>query len=73
MIVLTKLDSKKILINLDSIKYIESIPDTLIFFINGESVIVREKLEEVRAAIISYKAQVLAAAEQMGGSGHPAR
>ena len=66
MIVLTKLDGKKILINLDSIKYIESIPDTLIFFVNGESVIVKEKLEEVRAAIVSFKAQVLAAAELVG-------
>ena len=63
MILLTKLDSRKILINLETVKYLESIPDTLVFFMNGESVIVRESLEEVKRAVIQYKQNVLEHAE----------
>ena len=59
MIIVTKLDNRKILVNLEAVKYLESIPDTLIFFTNGESVIVRESLEEVRQAVVQYKQSVL--------------
>jgi len=66
VIILTKLDNRKILLNLETIKYLESIPDTLIFFLNGESVIVRESLEEVRKAVIQYKHEVLSTPDQQG-------
>ncbi len=59
MIALSKLDSKNVLISLDTIKYIESTPDTLVFFINGDSLIVRESLEEVQRRVVEYKARVL--------------
>ena len=47
MIFLTKLDAAKILVVPETIKYIESTPDTLIRFLNGECLIVRESLEEI--------------------------
>ncbi len=59
MILLTKLDDNKILINLDTVKYMESIPDTLILFTNGDSVIVKESLEEIVAAVKIFKAQII--------------
>jgi flagellar protein FlbD len=59
LIALSKLDSKNVLISLDTIKYIESTPDTLVFFINGDSLIVRESLEEVQRRVVEYKARVL--------------
>ncbi len=65
MITLTKLDNKKILINLDAVKYLEPIPDSLILFINGESVIVKESLAEIEAAIMKYRAKILASANAM--------
>ena len=59
MLLLTKLDHKKILINIESIKYIETVPDTIIFFLNGDSIMVRESLEDVSNAVIRFKAEVM--------------
>ena len=42
----------QILLCFDNVKYIESAPDTLIFFTNGDSIIVREGLEEVQRRFI---------------------
>ncbi len=58
MILLTKLNNQKILINLETVKYIEAVPDTLIFFTNGESLMVKESLEVLSDAVLSYQAQV---------------
>ena len=59
MIIVTKLDNRKILLNLETVKYLESVPDTLISFVNGESLMVRESLEEVQQAVIQYQQNVL--------------
>ena len=59
MLLLTKLDHKKILINIESIKYIETVPDTIIFFLNGDSIMVRETLDEVSSAVVRFKAEVM--------------
>ncbi len=58
MILLTKLNQQKILINLETVKYIEAVPDTLIFFTNGESIMVLEDLETVSNAVMSYQASI---------------
>lgn len=55
MLVLTKLDNAKILVSLSSIKYFESVPDTILFFLNGESVIVRETFAEIMAAVDDFR------------------
>ena len=64
MILLTKLDDNKILISLETVKYLESVPDTLIFFINGDSVIVKESLPEIEAAVIRQRSQVVQSVAQ---------
>jgi uncharacterized protein YlzI (FlbEa/FlbD family) len=58
MILLTKLDQQKILINLETVKYIESVPDTIIFFTNGESMMVQESMEAISQAVVEYQAAV---------------
>ena len=47
MLLLTKLDKTRVLVTLETIKYIEETPDTLVRFLNGESIIVRESLEQI--------------------------
>ena len=64
MIILTKLDDNKILLNLETVKYLESVPDTLIFFTNGDSVMVKESLQEIEKAIIHHQSQVVQATVQ---------
>lgn len=64
MILLTKLDNKKMLLNLDSVKYLESVPDTIIFFINGDSLMVKEPIEEVKGLIMEYQANIVSHADQ---------
>jgi flagellar protein FlbD len=59
MIVLTKLDKSPMLVNVEAIKFIESTPDTLIFFQNGDTAFVRESLEEIAERVIDFKSRVL--------------
>lgn len=59
MILLTRLDKSKVLINLEAIKYAEATPDTLISFLNGDSIMVRESLEELEQRVINYKSKIL--------------
>ncbi len=59
MILLTRLDKSKVLINLDVVKYAEAAPDTVITFVNGDSVIVRESLEELDRRVVEYRVRLL--------------
>ncbi|MBP6219175.1 MAG: flagellar FlbD family protein [Oligoflexales bacterium] len=59
MILLTKLDKASVLVNLETIKYVEMIPDTLILFLNGDSLIVQEPMETFVQKTVEYKAKIL--------------
>ena len=59
MIELTRLDQSPLLVNLEAVKYVESVPDTLILFLNGDSVIVRESLEEIEKKWLQAKTKIL--------------
>jgi uncharacterized protein YlzI (FlbEa/FlbD family) len=59
MILLTKLDNSKILVNLETIKYLEAVPDTLIFFTNGDSVMVQETMTAISEAVMRYQASIV--------------
>ena len=59
MIQLTKIDNTKIAVNVDNIKYIEAIPDTLINFINGDSLIVKEDLIQIMNLSMQYRSAIL--------------
>lgn len=69
MILLTRLDNSKVLINIDTVKYVESTPDTLISFINGDSVMVRESLEEIDRHVVDYKVTIQKLAHASAGPG----
>ncbi len=63
MILLTKLDKSKVLVSLDNIKFIESTPDTLVRFVNGDMLIVSESLDEITRLVEDFKIRCLAAAQ----------
>ncbi len=55
MILLTLLNDNKIIVNAELIKTIENTPDTVISFVNGEKLIVKENVEEVVEKVVTYK------------------
>lgn len=63
VILLTKLDGTIVCLSLESVKYIESVPDTLIFFLNGDSLIVAETLEQIIQRSLDSKAKILRLAQ----------
>ncbi len=60
MIVLTRLNGQKIVVNAELIKLIEKNPDTTITLINGDHILVSETLEEVVALAVEYGRQLRA-------------
>ena len=58
MITVTRLDRRVVVINAELIKMIEATPDTIISLINGDSLIVRESVDEVVRRAIDYARQV---------------
>lgn len=59
MIELSKLDKAPIIVSLETIKYIESIPDTLIHFLNGDSLIVRESMSDIVEKALEFKLKMI--------------
>jgi uncharacterized protein YlzI (FlbEa/FlbD family) len=59
MLMLSKLDKTRVLVPLETVKYIEETPDTLIRFLNGESIIVREGLDEIRESVTRMRRLLL--------------
>ena len=47
IIELTKLDTRKILINPDTIETVEAAPDTVLILQSGRKLLVKEKIEEI--------------------------
>ena len=58
MITVTRLDQRVVVVNAEMIKMIEKTPDTIITFINGDSLLVRESVDEVVRRAIDYARQV---------------
>ena len=59
VIILTRLDKSRLLVNIETVKYVESTPDTLITFLNGDNLLVRESLEEIDQAVVDYRVRTL--------------
>ena len=59
VIFLTRLDKSLVLVNFDTVKYIEATPDTVISFVNGDTMIAVESLEEIDSRVLQYKARLL--------------
>ena len=67
MIMLTKLDRTRILVGFEAVKYIEETPDTLIRFLNGESLIVRETLNQDLSLVQEKRRRDHAGADDSAG------
>lgn len=58
MITVTRLDKRVIVLNADLVKMLEATPDTIITLCNGDTIIVRESVEEVVRRAVEYQRQV---------------
>ncbi len=58
MIKLTRLNNHVVAINPDHIGWVESTPDTTLFLIGGEKIIVRESLEELIGIVLEFRRKV---------------
>ena len=55
MIQMTRFDQKIVYINPEIIESLESVPDTLITFINGKKLLVKENIEQIKEQFITYQ------------------
>jgi flagellar protein FlbD len=60
MIVVTRLNSKRLVLNAELIKTVEETPDTVITLVNGDRLLVRESVEEVVRRSVEYSRSVRA-------------
>ncbi|MFQ6048242.1 MAG: flagellar FlbD family protein [Phycisphaerae bacterium] len=60
MIVLTRLNDRKLVVNAELIKTVEETPDTMITLLNGDRLLVKESLQEVARRAIEYARSVRA-------------
>ena len=58
MITITRLDKRVIVLNADMIKTLEATPDTIVTLLNGDTVVVRESVEEVVQRVVEYQRQI---------------
>ncbi len=58
MITVTRLDKRVVVLNADLIKMLEATPDTIITLINGDTMLVRESVDEVVQRAIDYQRQI---------------
>lgn len=58
MITVTRLDRRVIVLNADLIKMVEATPDTIITLINGDTLVVRDSVDDVVRNVIDYQRQV---------------
>lgn len=54
MILLTRLNGQKFVVNAERIRYVEETPDTIVCCENGEKLMVKERLDEVMRRAIDY-------------------
>lgn len=62
MILLTLLDRRPVSINCDLIARVTAQPDTTLRMVTGESLVVREPMEEVVQRVIDFRARILSRA-----------
>ena len=55
MIELTKMDSRRMLLNEDAIESVEETPDTVVRLLNGNKYIVKESRKEILDKITAFK------------------
>lgn len=66
MIHLETLDGRAIALNCDQIAWVEACPDTTVHLLSGQSMLVREPVDDVVRRVVAYRAAVLRAAGRDG-------
>ena len=64
MIKLHRISGTEIILNADLIETIESCPDTIVNFNNGNRLIVKESADQVSALVVEYKRLVNLASQE---------
>ena len=59
MIEVTKLNESKVIINAELIESVEETPDTVISFVTGKKIIVKESRQEIKNLVILYKREFM--------------
>jgi len=59
MIEVTRYDNTRVVVNSDLIERIEECPETILTFVNGNKIIVRESKDEICTKIIEFKRKVI--------------
>lgn len=59
MVHLTRLNSQRITVNSDLIKFVESNPDTVITLLSGEKILVQESADEVLARVVEFRRAII--------------
>ncbi len=58
MIVVTRLNNTTIVVNSDLIVFIEETPDTIITLLNGEKLVIQEKIGEVIKRVLDFRRSI---------------
>lgn len=58
MIKVTRLNDSTLMVNVDLIRSLQAIPETVITFTNNDKIMVKEPLEEVSQRIVDYQRTV---------------
>jgi flagellar protein FlbD len=58
MITVTRLDGRVVVVNADLIKIIEATPDTILTLLNGDTLMVRDSVDDIVRKAIDYQRQV---------------
>ncbi len=60
MVEVTKLDGSTVLVNAELIESVEETPDTVLSFVTGKKLIVKESRQEIKNLVILYKREIAA-------------
>jgi flagellar protein FlbD len=71
VIILTRLGGHQVAVNPDLIERAEPTPDTVLTMLDGHKIIVAESVDELLAAVRSWRASVAAEAFALTGAGSP--
>ena len=59
MILVTRLDGREVVINIDLVVTVEKTPDTVLTLTTGDRIMVRESLEEIVQRAVAYRHRLL--------------
>ncbi len=60
MVEVTKLNGSTVLVNAELIESVEETPDTVLSFVTGKKLIVKESRQEVKNLVLLYKREIMA-------------